>query len=176
MRTILRYLRVSITKAELFLYFTTLHHWTRIHIHLHLRLKIFLLISNYRSLGHYFSRQEQEHKGCRINAASEMQSATFTLSHSLRLPKPLRQLSATLNPIFDSIHNFTPLTNGNLCFWSLSSSSSNFKLKPWTSVPLVDSDAGTSCFQVRATAESAEESSESGSMNKTLELGALFGL
>ncbi|XP_021826002.1 triose phosphate/phosphate translocator, non-green plastid, chloroplastic-like [Prunus avium] len=119
-----------------------------------------------------------------------MQSATFTLSPSLRLPKPRRQSSATLNPRFDPIHasasskpnNLTPHTNGTLSAslprrsWSLSSSSSNFKLRPWTSVPLVDSDAGTSRFQVRATAESAEESSESSSMFKTLELGALFGL
>ncbi|KAI5311357.1 PREDICTED: phosphoenolpyruvate/phosphate [Prunus dulcis] len=119
-----------------------------------------------------------------------MQSATFTLSPSLRLPKPRRQSSATLNPRFDRIrasvssnpNNLTPHMNGTLSAslprrsWSLSSSSSNFKLRPWTSMPLVDSDAGTSRFEVRATAESAEESSESSSMFKTLELGALFGL
>ncbi|BBH03811.1 Glucose-6-phosphate/phosphate translocator-related protein [Prunus dulcis] len=119
-----------------------------------------------------------------------MQSATFTLSPSLRLPKPRRQSSATLNPRFDPIrasvssnpNNLTPHMNGTLSAslprrsWSLSSSSSNFKLRPWTSMPLVDSDAGTSRFEVRATAESAEESSESSSIFKTLELGALFGL
>ncbi|PQM42786.1 triose phosphate/phosphate translocator non-green plastid chloroplastic [Prunus yedoensis var. nudiflora] len=115
-----------------------------------------------------------------------MQSATFTLSPSLRLPKPRRQSTATLNPRFDPIrasasskpNNLTPHTNAFLSrrSWSLSSSSSNFKLRPWTSVPLVDSDAGTSRFEVRATAESAEESSESSSTFKTLELGALFGL
>ncbi|KAL6281109.1 hypothetical protein ACE6H2_017990 [Prunus campanulata] len=119
-----------------------------------------------------------------------MQSATFTLSPSLRLPKPRRQSTATLNPRFDPIrasasskpNNLTPHTNGTLSAslprrsWSLSSSSSNFKLRPWNSVPLVDSNAGTSRFEVRATAESAEESSESSSTFKTLELGALFGL
>ncbi|KAI5325259.1 PREDICTED: triose phosphate/phosphate translocator non-green [Prunus dulcis] len=60
--------------------------------------------------------------------------------------------------------------------WSFSSSSSNFKLRPWISVPLVDSDAGTSRFQVKATAESAEESSESSCMNKRLRSGVVWPL
>ncbi|XP_068305582.1 triose phosphate/phosphate translocator, non-green plastid, chloroplastic-like [Pyrus communis] len=117
-----------------------------------------------------------------------MQSATFTLTPSLRLPKPWRpSASPAVNSRFDPIrisasskpHNFNDALSASLPrrSWSLSSSSSDFKLRPWTSVPLVDSDAGTKRFEVRATAETAEESTESGSsLFKTLELGALFGL
>ncbi|KAB2633350.1 triose phosphate/phosphate translocator [Pyrus ussuriensis x Pyrus communis] len=117
-----------------------------------------------------------------------MQSATFTLTPSLRLPKPRRpSASPAVNSRFDPIrvsasskpHNFNDALSASLPrrSWTLSSSSSDFKLRPWTSVPLVDSDAGTKRFEVRATAETAEESTESGSsLFKTLELGALFGL
>ncbi|CAN6578360.1 hypothetical protein ACFX13_039651 [Malus domestica] len=117
-----------------------------------------------------------------------MQSATFTLTPSLRLPKPRRpSASPAVNSRFDPIrvsasskpNNFNDALSASLPrrSWSLSSSSSDFKLRPWTSVPLVDSDAGTKRFEVRATAETADESTESGSsLFKTLELGALFGL
>ncbi|XP_048445918.1 triose phosphate/phosphate translocator, non-green plastid, chloroplastic [Pyrus x bretschneideri] len=117
-----------------------------------------------------------------------MQSATFTLTPSLRLPKTRRpSASPAVNSRFDPIrvsasskpHNFNDALSASLPrrSWTLSSSSSDFKLRPWTSVPLVDSDAGTKRFEVRATAETAEESTESGSsLFKTLELGALFGL
>ncbi|KAM1147208.1 hypothetical protein EV1_038527 [Malus domestica] len=117
-----------------------------------------------------------------------MQSATFTLTPSLRLPKPRRpSANPAVNSRFDPIrvsasskpNNFNDALSASLPrrSWSLLSSSSDFKLRPWTSVPLVDSDAGTKRFEVRATAETADESTESGSsLFKTLELGALFGL
>ncbi|KAM1397781.1 hypothetical protein ACFX2I_015322 [Malus domestica] len=117
-----------------------------------------------------------------------MQSAAFTLTPSLRLPKPRRpSVSSAVKPRFDPIRvsasskpsNFNDAVSASLPrrSWSLSSSSSDFKLRPWTSVPLFDSNEVTKRFEVRATAETAGESSESGSsIFKTLELGALFGL
>ncbi|KAM1267961.1 hypothetical protein ACFX2I_000318 [Malus domestica] len=60
---------------------------------------------------------------------------------------------------------------------SLRFSAALILLRSWTSVSLVDSDAGTKRFEVRATTKTADESTESGSsLFKTLELGALFGL
>ncbi|GMY14857.1 phosphoenolpyruvate/phosphate translocator 1, chloroplastic-like [Fagus crenata] len=117
-----------------------------------------------------------------------MQSASFTLSSaspSLFLTKPRRPLS--FNPRFDSIRASSAsrpndLSNVNLSArrsWSLSSSSSSFKLRPWTNSLLPShSDAEMNRLEVRATAvpESAGEKPESSSLIKTLELGSLFGL
>ena len=117
-----------------------------------------------------------------------MQSASFTLSSaspSLFLTKPRRPLS--FNPRFDSIRASSAsrpndLSNVNLSArrsWSLSSSSSSFKLRPWTNSLLPShSDAKMNRLEVRATAvpESAGEKPESSSLFKTLELGSLFGL
>ncbi|KAF5476786.1 hypothetical protein F2P56_003488 [Juglans regia] len=119
-----------------------------------------------------------------------MQSTAFTLSPSLPLPTKTRRPS---NPTFYP-RSFDPVRassssdprdlslSPNVSFssphmprrsWSLSSSSP-FKLRPWTSAPAPDSNPRTSSFEVRAA--SVPESAESSSTWKTLELGALFGL
>ncbi|KAG2678871.1 hypothetical protein I3760_11G024200 [Carya illinoinensis] len=119
-----------------------------------------------------------------------MQSTAFTLSPSLPLPTKTRRPS---NPTFYP-RSFDPVRassssnprdlslSPNVSFssphmprrsWSLSPSSP-FKIRPWTSAPAPDSDPRTSSFEVRAA--SVPESVEPGSIWKTLELGALFGL
>ncbi|KAE8124244.1 hypothetical protein FH972_019146 [Carpinus fangiana] len=117
-----------------------------------------------------------------------MQSAAFSLSPTLPLPKLRRASGQTFNPRFDPIRaSYSSKPNGlaNVSVsanfprrsWSLSSSDS-FKLRPWTSVPAPESDRDARSFEVRAASvpESAGESAESSSLFKTLELGALFGL
>ncbi|KAF5459910.1 hypothetical protein F2P56_019819 [Juglans regia] len=123
-----------------------------------------------------------------------MQSTAFTHSPSLLpLPKTRRSpLNPTFNTRFDPFRasssssssskhrHLSPSVNGSFSAhfpnrsWSLSSSSSSFKLRPWTSVPAPDSDARASNFELKAT--SVSESAESSSTWKTVELGALFGL
>ncbi|KAK9926875.1 hypothetical protein M0R45_024083 [Rubus argutus] len=119
-----------------------------------------------------------------------MQTAAFALSPSLSLPKPRRLSTQTLTPRFDPIRvsasskprgGLTSSTNdalsASLSRRSWSVSSSDFKLRPWTSVPPVAADPGRNRFEVSATAESAGETAEpKSSLFKTLELGSLFGL
>ncbi|XP_040987734.1 triose phosphate/phosphate translocator, non-green plastid, chloroplastic-like [Juglans microcarpa x Juglans regia] len=119
-----------------------------------------------------------------------MQSTAFILSPSLPLPtKTRRPSNSTFYPrSFDPVRasSFSDprdlSLSPNVSFssphmprrsWSLSSSSP-FKLRPWTSAPAPDSNPRTSSFEVRAA--SVPESAESSSTWKTLELGALFGL
>lgn len=119
-----------------------------------------------------------------------MQSLAFShssSSQSLPLLKPRRVSS---NPRFDPIRlsssSLKPRDLSNVAVsaslprrsWSVSSSSS-FKLRPWSSVPYVSSGDEASRFEVRAASvpESAgERKAESNSLARTLELGLLFGL
>lgn len=120
--------------------------------------------------------------------ASKMQSLAFSHTPTLPLPKPRRASNQTFNPRFDPIRasssskphglaNVSVSADSPRRSWSLSSSNS-FKLRPWTSVPALESDRDARSLEVRAASvpESAGESAESSSLFKTLELGALFGL
>jgi len=117
-----------------------------------------------------------------------MQSAAFSHSPTLSLPKPCRASNQTFNPRFDPIRassvlkhhglgNVSVFTNSHCRSWSLSSSNS-FKLRPLSSVPALEFDRDTKSLEVRATLvpQSIGESAESSSLFKTLELRALFGL
>ncbi|XP_062170232.1 triose phosphate/phosphate translocator, non-green plastid, chloroplastic-like [Alnus glutinosa] len=117
-----------------------------------------------------------------------MQSAAFSHSPTLSLPKPRRASNQTFNPRFDPIRaslpskphglaNVSVSANSPRRSWSLSSSNS-LKLRPWSSVPAPESDRDAKSLEVRATSvpESAGESAESSGLSKTVELGALFGL
>ncbi|GAV58374.1 EamA domain-containing protein/TPT domain-containing protein, partial [Cephalotus follicularis] len=123
-----------------------------------------------------------------LDLSSKMQSTAFSLSPSLPLLKPKKPLT---NPSFNlrcdpitrassSRQDLSTSSNGAspsfpLRSWSLCSSPS--RLRPWTSLPPVDSGCKTERFEVRATAvpESASDDEKSSSLTKTLELGALFG-
>lgn len=117
-----------------------------------------------------------------------MQSLAFSHTPTLPLPKPRRPSNQTFNPRFDPIRasssskphglaNVSVSADSPRRSWSLSSSNS-FKLRPWTSVPALESDRDARSLEVRAASvpESAGESAESSSLFKTLQLGALFGL
>ncbi|TXG50265.1 hypothetical protein EZV62_022789 [Acer yangbiense] len=125
-----------------------------------------------------------------------MQSAAaFTVSPSLPLLKP-RKFST--NPRFEPIvcnslsskrHDLGVVSSNVISSspslplrrsWNLSSSSSSSSsmFRPWAAVPLIDPEAKNR-FEVRATAvpESVGgEEEKSSSLNKTLQLGLLFGL
>ncbi|KAL5544188.1 hypothetical protein UlMin_007972 [Ulmus minor] len=124
-----------------------------------------------------------------------MQSAAFTLSASLPLVKARRPSNPTFAARFDpsriasfskpydlsrsnngGVYASLPRRSWSLCSAS-SSSSSNFKFRPWSEMPSVSSDHGREGVQVRASSvpESAGENAGSG-WGRTLELGLLFGL
>ncbi|XP_019432460.1 PREDICTED: triose phosphate/phosphate translocator, non-green plastid, chloroplastic-like [Lupinus angustifolius] len=99
-----------------------------------------------------------------------MQSSTFTLSPSLSVShhKPRTRFHPSRTNV-----NVASVSSLPLRPWSLasSSSSSSFKLRPWTSL---------NRFEARATSSVPERdggaASESGALFRTVELGALFGM
>ncbi|KAF3437014.1 hypothetical protein FNV43_RR19767 [Rhamnella rubrinervis] len=123
-----------------------------------------------------------------------MQSTAFSFSPSVSLPKLRRPSNPTaygrrFDPICisSSLKSSDHANSSNVAVsaslprrsWSLgSSSSSSFKLRPWSPLPERAGYADANRFELRATSvpESAGESARSDSIFKTLELGALFGL
>lgn len=120
-----------------------------------------------------------------------MQSSSFTLSHSISLPKlrkpsiptPLYGFNPISLPSSSKSLNFASINGRRLPSVSCSSSSSSSPLPPpvsgWISPPSLLPQRESHGFQVRATSvpESADESAaKSKALKDTLVLGSLFGL